>query len=316
MLRFILRRTLTMLLVLFVVSVALFALSRSAPGGPLASLVPPDQIATAGPLIEAKMKEFGLDQPLIVQYGQWLGHFVRGDLGTSFQFERPVSELIGERIVPTLELMGLGLLFGNLFALVLGMVQAARKGSALDYGIGTVSLVLMSTPAFFLAMLGVFFFSAKLGWLPSAQMSTPGDGSFGDLVRHLVLPVAVLSIVQCAMMTRYVRVGLLEELSKDYVRTATAQGATGLQARMKALRNALGPLVTVIMVSAPTLLGGAVVLESVFAWPGMGTLVLSAIDYRDYPVILGFGMIVAIVVVVSNLLADILVSVLDPRVRL
>lgn len=316
MVRYIVTRFLTMVLVLIVVSVALFALSHAAPGGPIASLVPPDLVGDAGPLIAAKTKEFGLDQPLPVQYFHWVGHIATGDLGTSFQFNRPVSALMAERIVPTLELMGLGLVFGNLLALLFGMIQAARKATVVDYGIGTVSLVLMSTPAFFLGMFAIYIFSARLGILPSSQMSTPEDGSTADLLRHLVLPVTVLAVVQGAMMTRYVRVGLLEELSHDYVRTALAQGATQRQARRKALRNALGPLVTVMMISVPTLLGGAVVLESVFSWPGMGSLVLAAIDFRDYPIILAFGMIVALLVVVSNFVADILLSVLDPRVRL
>ncbi|QDW30633.1 ABC transporter permease [Arthrobacter sp. KBS0702] len=316
MVRYIAVRFATMVLVLVVISVALFSLSRAAPGGPLASLVPPEMVADSGPLIAAKMKEYGLDQPLPVQYWQWVSHVAIGDLGNSFQYGRPVVSLMAERMVPTLELMGLGLFLGNVAALVLGVLQASRKGSVVDYGIGTLSLVLMSTPAFFLAMTAIYVFSARLQLLPSAQMSTPGDGSTGDLLRHLVLPVAVLAVVQCAMMTRYVRVGLLEEISRDYVRTALAQGATQFQSRMKALRNTLGPLVTVIMLSAPTLLGGAVVLESVFSWPGMGSLVLAAIDYRDYPIILGFGMAVAVLVVISNFIADILVSLLDPRVRL
>lgn len=316
MLRYVLTRFTTMVLVLLVVSVALFSLSHAAPGGPLASLVPPDLVGDSGPLIAAKTKEFGLDQPLPVQYLRWVGHIAVGDLGTSFQYNRSVASLMAERIVPTLELMGLGLVIGNLLALLLGMMQAARKATVVDYGVGTVSLVLMSTPAFFFGMVAIYVFSARLGVLPSSQMSTPGDGTAVDLLRHLVLPVSVLAIVQCAVMTRYVRVGLLEELSGDYVRTALAQGATRRQARRKALRNTLGPLVTVVMISVPTLLGGAVVLEAVFSWPGMGSLVLAAIDFRDYPIILAFGMIVALLVVLSNFVADILLSVLDPRVRL
>ncbi|MEO8830383.1 ABC transporter permease [Lapillicoccus sp.] len=316
MVRYLVTRFATMVLVLVAVSMALFALSHAAPGGPLASLVPPDLVGDSGPLIAAKTKEFGLDQPLPLQYYAWVSHLVVGDLGTSFQYNRSVAGLMGERLVPTLELMGLGLVIGNIIALVLGTVQAARKGSVVDYGVGTLSLVLMSTPAFFLGMVVIYIFSAKLGYLPSSQMSSPGNGGAADLLRHLVLPVGVLAIVQSAVMTRYVRVGLLEELSSDYVRTALAQGATQGGARRKALRNTLGPLVTVIMISVPTLLGGAVVLEAVFSWPGMGSLVLAAIDFRDYPIILAFGMVVAVLVVLSNFLADILLSVLDPRVRL
>lgn len=305
-----------MLFVLWLVSLGLFTLSHSAPGGPIASLVPPDQVGDSGPLIEAKTKEFGLDQPLPAQYARWASKIVTGDLGTSFQFNRPVSGLITERLVPTLELMGLGLLLGSLLAVVLGIYQARKKGTFLDYVLGSMSLVLLSTPAFFLAMLGIYLFSAKLRVLPSSQMSTPGDGSLVDLLRHLVLPVGVLAVLQCASLMRYVRAGQLEELTKDYVRTSLAKGATRRQAEWAAFRNSLLPLVTILMMSVPTLLSGAIVLEAVFSWPGLGSLTLAAIQFRDYPVILGFGMLVALVVVLSNFLSDLLLAALDPRVRL
>lgn len=316
MLRFVLTRLLTMVLVLLFVSLGLFGLSHAAPGGPLASMIPVDQLGDSQELIEAKIKEYGLDQPLPVQYARWAGQVLTGDLGTSFQFNRPVASLIAERTGPTLELMGLGLLIGNIIAVTLGVVSATHKGKALDYGLGGAAITIMSIPAFFLGMLMIYVFSAKLGVLPSAQMSTPGDGSVGDLLRHLVLPVSVLALVQVAGMMRYVRAGMLEELTKDYVRTAIAKGATPAQARRKALRNALAPIVTVMMVSLPTLLSGAVVLEAVFAWPGLGSLTIDAIQYRDYPIILGFGLMIALVVVISNFLSDLLLAALDPRVRL
>lgn len=316
MLRYLAGRVATMVLVLLAISLGLFALSHSAPGGPLASLIPIDQVGDSQALIEAKTKEFGLDKPLPVQYWLWLSHLLVGDLGTSFQYSRPVAHLIMERMVPTLELMGLGLLIGNLVAVALGLYQASKKGKPIDYALGAVSLVLLSTPAFFLGMLAIFLFSAVLGWLPSSQMTTAGDGSTLDLIRHLILPVGVLATVHSAGITRYVRAGLLEELSRDYVRTAIAKGATMRQARWKAFRNALGPIVTVMMMGVPALLSGAVVLEAVFSWPGLGSLTLDAISFRDYPVILGFGMMVSVVVVLSNLVSDLLLTVLDPRVAL
>lgn len=305
-----------MVVVLLAISLGLFALSHAAPGGPIASMIPLDQVGDSQALIEAKIKEFGLDKPLPVQYLVWLSHLLTGDLGTSFQYHRPVAELIAERLVPTLELMGLGLLIGNLIAVGLGLYQASKKGKPVDYALGAVSLVLLSTPAFFLGMLAIFLFSATLGWLPSSQMSTAGDGSTLDLIRHLVLPVGVLAAVQSAAITRYVRAGLLEEVSKDYVRTAIAKGATLRQARWRAFRNAAGPISTIMMMGVPALLSGAVVLEAVFSWPGLGSLTLGAISFRDYPVILGFGMLVSVIVVLSNLAADLLLSALDPRVAL
>lgn len=316
MFRYAASRLATMLLVLWVISVALFVLSRAAPGGPIAMMVPPELIESSQALVEAKMKEFGLDQPLPVQYFRWMGALLVGDMGDSFQFNRPVTGLMAERIVPTLELMGLGLLIGTIFAIALGIFQARRKGSFADYFLGAVSLVLSNTPGFFLAILLIYAFAAKLMWLPSAQMSTPGDGSLIDLIRHLALPVLTLALLTSASTMRYVRTGMLEELSQDYVRTALAQGASPRRAAYKAFRNSLVPIVTIIMMSVPTLLGGAVVLEAVFAWPGMGSLMLGAIQFRDYPVILGFGMTVALIVVINNFVTDLLVAALDPRVRL
>lgn len=316
MVRYLAARLGSMLLVLLAISVGLFGLSQAAPGGPLGSMIPLDQVGDSQALIEAKTKEFGLDKPLPTQYYLWMSHLLQGDLGTSFKYNRPVAELIAERMVPTLELMGLGLVIGNAIAIGLGLIQAAKKGKPVDYVLGAASLVLLSTPAFFLGMLAIFVFSATLGWLPSSQMSTAGDGSPIDLLRHLVLPVAVLAAVQSAGTTRFVRAGLLEELNKDYIRTAIAKGATRGQARWRAFRNALGPISTIMMMGVPGLLSGAVVLEAVFAWPGMGSLTIDAISARDYPIILGFGMLVSIVVVLSNLAADLLLSFLDPRVAL
>ena len=316
MVRYLLIRVATMIFVLWLVSVGLFFLSHAAPGGPIASLVPPDQVGLSGPLIQEKIHEFGLDKSLPIQYLTWAGKVVRGDLGTSFQYNVPVLGLILQRTVATIELMGLGLALGTVAAVVLGRYTAARKGGPADYALGGASLTFLAIPAFFLGMLGIFIFSAKLRWLPSSGMTAPDDGGLWDHIRHLILPVAVLAVLQGATLMRYVRAGLLEELDRDYVRTTIAKGSTIRQARAKAFRNSLIPLVTILMMSVPSLLSGAVVLEAVFAWPGMGSLTLGAIQFRDYPVVLGFGLMVALVVVLSNLIADLLLRSVDPRVRL
>ena len=316
MARYLLIRVATMLLVLWLVSVGLFFLSHAAPGGPIASLVPPDEIGMAGPLIEQKIKEFGLDQPLPIQYLTWAGKVLHGDLGTSFQYNVPVLGLLTDRMRATVSLMGLGLVIGTIGAIALGRYSAGRKGTRADYLLGGAALMFLAIPAFFLGMLLIFVFAAKLRWLPSSGMSTPNAGGLVDTLRHYVLPVTVLAVLQCATLMRYVRAGLLEELDRDYVRTTIAKGSTIRQARAKAFRNSLIPLVTIVMMSVPSLLSGAVVLEAVFAWPGMGSLTLGAIQFRDYPLILGFGLMVAILVVVSNFLADLMLRFVDPRVRL
>ena len=215
--RYLLVRFATMIFVLWLVTVGLFFLSHAAPGGPIASLVPPDQIGLSGPLIAAKTKEFGLDKPLLVQYLTWVGKVIRGDLGTSFQFSVPVTGLLLQRMGPTVELMGLGLLIGTLGAIALGRYSATKKGRPVDYLLGGGALTFLAIPAFFLGMFGIFIFAAKLRWLPSAGMSLPDDGGLLDSIRHLVLPVGVLSVVQCATLMRYVRAGC----SKSSTRTTS-----------------------------------------------------------------------------------------------
>lgn len=315
---YLVRRALISVLVLLLVSVGIFWLSRLAPGDPVEMMLPP---ANRGPgaeaFIEAKRAELGLDKPVWVQYFAWLSNAVTGDLGFSLDSGRPVSELLGERIGPTVYLMGLSLLLSLLIAVPLGLLAAVRKGRFADYAASVVSLGAVCTPPFFLGILGIYLFSLKLGWLPSAGMSTPGQYSVGDSLLHLVMPLVILGFAGSGAFTRYVRGSVISELHADYVRTAEAKGvgATAVVTR-HVLRNALIPVITIVALSLPNLLAGAVVIETVFAWPGMGQLVISAVTGRDYSVIIGFALAVSIMVLISNLIADLLYTLVDPRVNL
>jgi peptide/nickel transport system permease protein len=307
-----------MVIAFLLITVIIFWLVHLAPGDPVSRLIPIDEYNSGTPaFLKMKRHELGLDQPLIVQYFRWFGDALHGNLGYSVASGRPVSSMLAERISPTLELMGLSLLLGVLVALPLGMLAAVRKNGITDYLATVVSLVTISTPTFFFGIIAIYVFSLKLHLLPSSGMSNPTDGSTSDLLRHLVMPVVVLGLATAGQLTRYVRSSVLSELSSEYVRTALAKGIPMWKVMLKhVLRNALIPIITVIAIFLPGLLGGAVVVEQIFAWPGMGQLAVTAVTRQDNAVIIAFALMVAILVMLSNLLADLLYAVVDPRVVL
>jgi peptide/nickel transport system permease protein len=318
MLAYLLRRLLANAAVFLLISVGVFLLVRAAPGDPVRMMVDPERLASGGPaFVAAKRAELGLDRPVLVTYGIWLRDVLGGDLGHSFVSRRPVAEVLGERMGPTVLLMGTALAIGLVLAVAAGTPAAIRRNTAADHAITVAGLGTVSVPSFFLGIAAIYLFSLKLGWLPSSGMSTPGDGGAADVLAHLVLPAAVLGLSIAGPFTRYVRAGLLAELDADYVRTAEAKGAGPGRVLMRhALRNALVPLITVVMISIPQLLAGAVAVEQVFAWPGMGQLAVSSTGQLDHPVVIGFAMFVAVLVLVCNLAADLLYAVADPRISL
>lgn len=318
MARYTARRLLVNVLVFFVISVGIFLLVRAAPGDPVRMMVNPEQMQAGGEaFIAAKRAELGLDQPLPIQYAIWLRHALTGDLGFSYVSQRPVTTVLAERIGPTVLLMAVALALGTAVAVVCGTLAALRRNGIVDYLTSLFSLGTISIPSFFLGIAAIYLFALVLGVLPSAGMSTPGDGSASDIARHLILPGSILGLSVAAALTRYVRSGLLAELAADYVLTAEAKGAPPWRVVFHhALRNALIPLITVVMIYIPQLLAGAVVLEQVFAWPGMGQLAVSSIEQLDYPVVVGFALYIAVLVLLCNLAADLLYALADPRIKL
>ncbi len=299
---------------LFVVSAVVFAIVHAAPGGP-ALLNNPDVDPTMAKEME---KQLGLDDPIPVQYARWLGNAVRGNLGRSYQHSLGTAELLWARIPNTLLLSGTALLLAVVLAVPLGMISAVYRYSALDYAATVTAFFGVSVPVFWLAILLIIVFSVTLGWLPSSGMLTVGvPFSLRDLLLHLLMPSIVLATFPLAQLTRYVRSSMVDALAQDYVRTARAKGLPerGVLGR-HALRNALIPMVTVLGVLTPRLLGGAVVTETIFAWPGLGRLAVEAAVTRDYPVILGATLLVSTLVVLSNLITDLLYVVIDPRIAL
>jgi len=296
-----------------VVSLVVFALVTQAPGGPAILL---DR--NMGPAEVAQMRALlGLDQPLPVQYVRWLGQVLRGNLGVSYQAGVPVLEIIGQMLPNTLLLSAAALALTLVIALPAGVISAARPYSATDHVVTGLALFGISVPTFWFGLMLIVLFSVALGWLPPGGMRTIGaPPSPLDLARHLVLPAVVLGSANMALVARYTRSATLAVLREDYVRTARAKGVPerGVLYR-HALRNALLTIVTVVGLQLPRLVGGAAITETVFAWPGMGSLAVRAAFERDYPMIMGITLVISGVVAASSLLVDLLYVRIDPRIR-
>lgn len=324
MIRFIAGRLLQAIPLLLGIATITFFIVHLAPGDPMDMFLEPRLRRQMDPeVIELMRQKFGLDQPIHVQYAKWLGNVVQGDLGESFRYRRPVAGLIAERVPYTLQLTVLALLFDALIGIGLGIYSAVRQYSFADRAVTLGSLAVYSIPGFWLALMLVMVFSVNLGWFPISQTrSLDYDllstwGKIGDRLWHLVLPVFALGVAQAAGTARYMRSRLLEVLSEEYILAARARGLREKAVILKhALRNAMIPILTIYGMSLPFLLGGAVLIENVFAWPGMGLLATEAVGTRDYPVILATTMMAAVLVILGNLLADITYSIVDPRISL
>ncbi|AHN21946.1 MULTISPECIES: ABC transporter permease [Lysinibacillus] len=315
MIGYILRRLLIAIPVLFGVSVINFIIMRMAPGNPVDMLVSPKLPDAAR---EAKMIELGLNDPAYIQYWHWLKNLVlNGDLGYSMITYEPVTELIASRMGPTVILMGTALVLGLMIAIPIGIYSATKQYSKLDYTFVTGSFLGISIPNFFFALLLVYIFSIQLNWLPSGGMKELGsEGSLGSLIWHMILPVTVLVANVAGRNIRYVRSGMLEIMGQDFLRTARAKGVKEFYVVNKhALRNALIPIVTIVGLEVSILFGGAVVIEQIFSWPGIGQLTLSSIMSRDYSTIMGLNLVAAFVVIAANILTDIVYAFVDPRIR-
>jgi peptide/nickel transport system permease protein len=298
------------------VSIIGFALMHLAPGGPLA-------VYTLNPTITSQDIErikviFGLDQPLHIQYLKWATGMFTGNWGYTFFGGRPVLLVVVERLPATLLLMGSALSLAVLLGVSIGVIGAVRRYSIFDYLATTGALVALSFPTFWFGLMAIFIFAVQLGWLPSGGMYELGtEGNVVDLLRHLVLPALVLALVITATYSRYARSAFLEVLHQDFMRTARAKGLRPYERLLRhAFPNALKPLIALLGTDLPALFSGALVTESIFGWPGMGRLFVDALTMKEYPILMGLMMFTAFFVIIGNLVADVLIALLDPRVRL
>lgn len=327
MTNYIIRRLLQAIPTILGVTLFSFIIMQAAPGDPV-------QLLTFNPSATAEDRErlahdLCLDRPLPVQYVIWLmGDFrgdcamrglIRGDLGTSFYERRPVSEMITERLMATLELTGTALIIGVIVGLTIGVLSAIRRGSLFDNLARFFSVVFDAIPPFWFGLILIMIFAVQLGWLPvGGRLPLNKDPiTFWDHIRHLILPAFVLSVTWIALMSRYMRAETLEVIQQDYIRTAKAKGASSRSVYFShAARNALIPIVTILGPAIAGLIGGAVVIERIFSWPGIGRLTVDAVSARDYPVVMATVIIGAVLVILGNLLSDFLLVVVDPRIRL
>jgi peptide/nickel transport system permease protein len=311
--RFLIGRVLQACGVLFVVSVITFALIHSAPGGP-AILLQPDLTREQ---IRELRAEMGLEDPIAVQYARWLGNVVQGKLGRSLSQGLPVTTLIADRLPATMLLSGAALLVTLGLGIPLGVLSAVKRNGVVDYLVTGFAFLGMSIPVFWFGILLIILFSVQLGLLPSAGMYSLGEPfSVADRLQYLVMPTAVLAFANLAQITRYTSSSMLGVLAEDYVRTARAKGL-GERAVLlgHVLRAALVPVVTVIGLLLPRLVGGAAITEAIFAWPGMGRLAVDSAIQRDYPLIMGITLMISAVVILSNLVVDVVYGWIDPRIR-
>ena len=304
MLRYLIRRLLLTIPVLLGVATLVFALIHFIPGDPAQAMLgegaAPEDVAQ----LRARL---GLDRPLLVQYGSFLQGLVRGDLGVSLRNDQPVTQQILERMPATAELAFASMAVAVLIALPLGIVGAVWRGTAIDFGAMTLSLVGISIPNFWLGPLLAIVFAVELGWLPVGGRGTPA---------HLVLPAATLGAALAAILARMTRASLLEELREPYVLAARAKGVSRTRAVLHhALRNSLIPIVTILGLQFGVVLTGAVITETIFAWPGIGRLLIQSISFRDYPLVQGCVLLIAVTYVGVNLITDLTYGFLDPRIR-
>ncbi|MCL4466959.1 MAG: ABC transporter permease [Chloroflexi bacterium] len=310
---FVARRLLQTIPVLLLSSVAIFLLLRLAPGDPAQYIAGPDASAEG---LAAARREMGLDQPWPIQYAVWLTHAVRGDFGIAFVTRYPVWDLVLQVLPATIELALAALILSTALGFVLGVVGALREGQFVDLAVGVLNAIALGVPNFWLGLILIIVFALVLRWLPpSGHVDFVRDP--GQSLRYLTLPAITLAVQLSAVLARFVRASLLDVLHEDYVRTARAKGLPERSVIVRhALRNALIPVVTVMGLQFGRLLGGAVIVEAVFGWPGIGSLVITGVVARDYTVVQGVLTLLVTTFVLINLLTDLLYGVLDPAVRL
>lgn len=319
MTQYIARRLLIAIPMLLLITLVNFVMQNLAPGDPLDYLVPVTMRA------ELRMDEedianlrakFGLDEPIVVRYFIWLGQVVRGNFGYSVLERRDVSDILSERLPHTLELAILSLLLANFWAILAGVVAALKQYSITDYVLTIISFTLSGIPQFFTGLAFILIFAVQLHWLPLAGIRTPNiPFDLWDHIRHLIMPVIVLSL-PAASMLRQARSAMLEEMNKDYALVARSKGLKERTVNFRhVLRNALLPLITLLGLQLPNLIAGSVIVETIFAWPGMGKLSVDSAVTKDYPTLMAITTITAVIVLAANLITDIAYAWIDPRIR-
>ncbi|MEW8954996.1 ABC transporter permease [Clostridium sp.] len=316
--RRIVKRLIISLIVLFGISIIVFIFVHSQPGNPYIHMMNPN---VSPEQTEEMLKNLGYYDSMPVKYIKWVLRAIKGDFGYSIQYKEPVLSVINKRIGNTLILSIVATFISILIAIPLGVLSAIKKNSAYDYIITIISFIGISIPSFFFGMLLIKWLAFDLRILPISGMKTPGENYEGvqaalDIGKHMIMPTIVLALMNTASLMRYTRSSMLDNISKDFIQTARAKGLREKKAMIKhGFRNSLIPIITILCMQIPTIFSGALITETIFVWPGIGRLNYEAVLNRDYPLIMGILMIMAVIILLSNILADILYYLVDPRVR-
>lgn len=315
MVKYIIKRLLLMIPLFIGITLTVYILSNMAPGTVVDNIIASTPDITQEQIDEL-YEEYGLNDHVLVRYVRWLGDLLKGDLGTSYRSNSDVAAEVGDRIGPTLILTGSALLIAIIIGIPLGVLSAKKPRGFFDNLASVITFLGSSLPGFFIALLGVYFFAVKLRVLPSSGMYYSGEThTVGALIEHLIMPASALSLGIVGRFIKQTRGSMLEVMNEEYIKTARSKGISEVAVTVRhALRNALIPIVTCIGLTAPFLIGGAVVVEQIFGWPGLGTLMNTSITARDYPVVMGVAVVIAVVVLVANLIVDLVYALLDPRI--
>lgn len=316
MIAFTVRRFAIMIPMALSISAIIFFASRLSPIDPLNSLISPD--AASDPANLAILRErLGFNDPIIVQYFNWLIEMFKGNFGYSIQSGQPISEILALRMPATLELVLAALIISTTLALLIGLIAGSNRGGLTDKASRALAAVGISVPDFFIGLALLNVLAYRLNWLPTGQRISPGQETFFDRLPHLILPVATLSIAMLAVLIRYTRNSVLDTLNRDFVKTARSKGLPEWKVMWShVFRNSLGPVMVILAFRLPLLIGGAVLVEAVFQWPGIGNTIVAAVTVSDYPVIMVISLLIATAILLASFLVDIVKSILDPRVRL
>lgn len=319
MIQYAVKRILKMIPTLLIISIIIFGIINMAPGDFVDGKANPNMSAEK---VQELKEIYGLDKPLPIRYINWAKNAVRGNFGDSLRYKQPVSEVINEHIWNSFLLAMTSFILCLIIAIPIGIISATKQYSSFDKTFTLLSFVGISLPSFFVALVSIKIFSLNLGIFPIGGMTTAGSkatgiSSFMDIAKHMFLPVVTLTIIQFGSLVRYVRTSMLEVIKQDYIRTARAKGLKEKVVIYKhALRNGLIPIITFVGMTIPTLFAGAIITETIFVWPGIGRIGYEAILNRDYTLLMGFNMFMALMTLLGNLLSDILYAVVDPRIKL
>lgn len=315
--QYILRRLALIPILLLGITMLDFAFINLTPGDPVSAITDPNELRALDPVAaEARREQLGLNKPLAVRYVIWVKEMSTGNLGYSLIKSQPVSRMMGEGLKNTLLLMTLALIVSAVVGIIFGILSAIKQHTVIDYLLTTFAFVGVGMPSFFFALILILVGALQLGWFPTSGIITPGDGSLPDRLKHMVLPLIALAITGTGSIMRYMRSSLIEVMNEDYITVARAKGLTSTKVVTRhAVRNALLPIITVLGLRIPHLFSGAVVIESIFSIPGIGSILVEAMKTKDYPVIMGGVLMTGVLVLVSSLIADMLYAVADPRIR-